>query len=240
MKTNALCAAMLFAAASLLAADSTPKDDVVNASKKLAGSDNYSWTTKVEMANFTPGPTEGKTQKDGLIYITFNFQDNTMTGIVKNGKGAIKTDDGWQSLEDATKDDGGGGGFNPVRFTAMRLQNLKVPTDEAIDVAGKTKSLTNVDGVISGDLTADGVKSLSRFGRRRQGGGNPPEIKDPKGSVKFWIKDGVLTKYEYKVSGSMDFNGEDRPIDRTVTTEFKDIGTTKITVPDEAKSKMST
>jgi hypothetical protein len=42
------------------------------------------------------------------------------------------------------------------------------------------------------------------------------------------------------VSGMREFNGEDRPIDRTVTTVFKDVGSTTITVPDEAKAKMST
>ncbi|HWD20099.1 MAG TPA: hypothetical protein VHB20_12565 [Verrucomicrobiae bacterium] len=239
MKTNALCAALLLAAGSLIAADSTPKDDVLNAAKKLGASENYSWVTKVEMANFTPGPTEGKIQKDGLAYITYTFQDNTMTTIVKNGKGAIKTEDGWKSLEDAAKDDGGGGP-NFTRFLAMRMQNFKAPADEASDLAGKTKSLAAADNVISGELTEDGVKALAAFGRRGRQGGTPPEVKDPKGSVKFWIKDGVLTKYEYKISGTREFNGEERPIDRTSTTEFKDVGTTKISVPDEAKGKMST
>jgi hypothetical protein len=237
MKTYALFASVLLAAGPLLAADSTPNDDVLNAAKKLGASDNYSWTTTVEAANFSPGPTEGKTQKDGLVYITYNFQDNTMIGVEKGGKGAIKTDDGWKSLDDAAKDDGGGG-FNPVRFTAMRLQTLKTPSDEAIALVGDAKSLTNADGIISGNLTENGVKRLAAFGRRRQGGA-PPEVKDPKGSVKFWIKDGVLSKVEYKVSGTREFNGEDRPIDRTVTTVFKDIGSTQITVPDEAKSKLS-
>jgi hypothetical protein len=232
MKRHALFATLLLAAGPLLAADSSPNDEVINAAKKLAASDNYSWTTTMEMANFSPGPTEGKTQKDGLTYITYNFQDNTMIGIVKEGKGAIKTDDGWKSLEDAAKDDGGG--FNPVRFTALRLQSLKTPATEAIDLVGDAKSLTSADGMFSGDLTAEGVKKLSSFGRR-----NSSEVKDPKGSVKFWIKDGVLSKVEYKVSGTREFNGEDRPIDRTVTTVFKDIGSTKITVPDDAKSKMS-
>jgi hypothetical protein len=36
-----------------------------------------------------------------------------------------------------------------------------------------------------------------------------------------------------------DRNGDDRDIDRTTTVEIKDVGSTKITVPNEAKSKMS-
>ena len=238
MKTHAFFASLLLVAGPLLA-DSTPNDDVLNAAKKLGASDSYSWTTTMETANanFTPGPTQGKTQKDGLVYITYSFQDNTIVGVTKNGKGAIKTDDGWKSLDDASQDDGGGGP-NFTRFIAARLKDFKTPVQEATDLVSDSKSLTSADGVISGELTPDAVKKLSMF-RRRQGG-TPPEVKDPKGSVKFWIKDGVLSKVEYKVSGTREFNGEDRPIDRTVTTVFKDIGSTQITVPDEAKSKMST
>jgi hypothetical protein len=37
----------------------------------------------------------------------------------------------------------------------------------------------------------------------------------------------------------MSFNGNDREIDRTTTVEIKDVGTTKLTVPEEAKKKLS-
>ena len=37
----------------------------------------------------------------------------------------------------------------------------------------------------------------------------------------------------------MSFNGNDREIDRTTTTEIKDIGTTTVTVPEEASKKLS-
>ena len=66
-----------------------------------------------------------------------------------------------------------------------------------------------------------------------------PPVSNAKGSVKFWIKDGVLTKYVLKVSGTRTRNGEDTDVERTTTVEIKDVGTTKITVPDEAKSKLS-
>ena len=69
------------------------------------------------------------------------------------------------------------------------------------------------------------------FGGRRNGG-QPPAVKNPKGSVKFWIKNGVLTKYQYNVQGTINRNDEDVDIDRTTTVEIKDVGTTKITVPD--------
>ena len=57
--------------------------------------------------------------------------------------------------------------------------------------------------------------------------------------MKFWVKDGVLSKYEYTVKGTVSFNGNDREVDRTTTIEIKDVGSTKVTVPEEAKKKMS-
>ena len=75
------------------------------------------------------------------------------------------------------------------------------------------------------------------FGGRRAG--KAPEPKNAKGSVKFWIKDGALTKYELKLSGTVNFNGDDRDIERTTTVEIKDVGATKFEVPDDARKKLT-
>jgi hypothetical protein len=64
-------------------------------------------------------------------------------------------------------------------------------------------------------------------------------VANAKGSVKFWVKDGVISKYEFKVSGTVTMGGNDRDVDRTTTVEIKDVGTTKLALPDEAKSKLS-
>ena len=71
------------------------------------------------------------------------------------------------------------------------------------------------------------------------GGGEGPTISDAKGSAKFWIKDGVLSKFEFKVSGKMEFNGNQMDQDRTTTVEIKDVGKTKVEVPEAAKAKLS-
>jgi hypothetical protein len=70
------------------------------------------------------------------------------------------------------------------------------------------------------------------------GGGAAPTVADAKGSVKFWIKDGVITKYQIKVSGTVTRGGNDQDVDRTTTVEIKDVGATTITLPSEAKSKL--
>jgi hypothetical protein len=226
----------LLAAGPLLAAD---KDDVKAAAQKLKDSDSYSWTSTMESPQFSPGPSHGKTQKDGLVWQDFTTQDNTIEVFAKEGKGAIKTEDGWESLDDAAKDDGGGQ-FNFKRFMAMRMKDFKAPAAQAADILDKSKELTKEGDAYSGDLTEEGAKALMTFGRGRRGGqGGPPPISNAKGTVKFWVKDGVLTKFVTKVSGSMkNRDGDDMDIERTTTVEIKDVGATNIKVPDEARKKM--
>jgi hypothetical protein len=96
--------------------------------------------------------------------------------------------------------------------------------------------LTKEGDVYSSDLTEEGAKKFLTFSRQGSGGATASTAK---GSVKFWIKDGALTKYEYKVKGTASFGGNDLDIDRTTTVEIKDVGTTKLNVPEEAKKKLS-
>ena len=57
--------------------------------------------------------------------------------------------------------------------------------------------------------------------------------------MKFWIKDGALTKYEYNVQGKvMGREDQEMSINRTTTIEIKDAGKTKLTLPEDAKKKL--
>jgi hypothetical protein len=242
MKRNVLLSALVLITGPLLAADSG--NTVKDAARKLAEKGNYSWKTTIEAAGggggggrFRPGPTEGKTEKDGYTLLSMTRGDNTIEAVLKGSKGAIKTaNDGWKSLVDATAD-AGGGQPNPARFIGRMLQNFKAPAAQAEDLADRAKELKSAEGAYSGDLTEEGAKSLLTFGRGR--GGNGPEISGAKGSVKFWIKDGVLSKIQLNVQGKVSFNGNDRDVDRTTTIEIKDVGTTTVTVPDDAKKVLS-
>jgi hypothetical protein len=235
MKRHLLFGTMALLAGSLLAANAAPKDELTAAAKKLADKDNYAWKQTTENAGgggFGGGTSEGKTEKDGYLWLSMTMRDNTIEAVKKGEKGAIKTQDGWQSLSEATSGDPG-----PATFIARRMQNFKAPAAQAEDLAGKTKELKQDGDVYSGELTEEGAKSQLMFGGRA--GGNGPEISGAKGSVKFWVKDGVLSKYEIKVKGTVSFNGNDRDIDRTTTVEIKDIGSTKIQVPEGAQKKLS-
>ena len=229
----------MLAAGSLLAADSSPKDDVTSAATALGNAQNYSWKTTVEVGDnsrFKPGPTEGQTEKDGYTTVTRHFNDNAIETVTKGTKIAIKTEDnGWQSSAEATQDNGGGG-FNAARFIARMARDYKAPAAEAASLAAQAQDLKVGDNGITGNLTEDGAKTLLTFRRGRNGDG--PTVTNPKGTVTFWITDGKLTKYQYHVTGTVSFNGNDRDVDRTTTTEIKDIGTTKIEVPDDAKKKL--
>jgi hypothetical protein len=240
MKKSILSCILVLAAGSLLAADATPKDSVTAAIKALA--DNYSWHTAIAVPNtggggggrFRPGPTDGKTA-GGTTWLEMTRGTNVTDAVIAGeGKGAAKMQDGWKSIADLTADDGSGG-FNPRMMTGRILQNFKAPAVQATQLEDGAKDLAKADDAIAGDLTQDAAKALLSFGP--QGGGGP-QTSDAKGSVKFWVKDGKLVKYEFHVTGSVDFNGNTRDIDRTTTVDIKDIGTTKVELPDLAKEKL--
>jgi hypothetical protein len=232
MKKLILCSAMIFAAGSLIAADA--KEEVTAAVKKLSEQANYSWKTTVvvpESAQFRPGPTEGMAEKDGYIYIKTERRNNTMEVVKKGDKVAFTNRDGeWQTPADAE------GGEGPGRFIGAMVRNLPTPVEQAKDIAAGVQELKEDGDAFAGDLSEEAAKNLMRF---RRGGGDGPTISNAKGSAKFWIKDGMLSKYEFKVSGKIDFNGNDVDVDRTTTVEIKDIGTTKVEVPEAAKAKLS-
>jgi hypothetical protein len=232
MKTNLLLGCTVLLAGSLLAADTTPKEDVTNAAKKLAEKGNYSWHTTVavpEDAMFKPGPTDGKTEKDGYTLVKTTMRDNDVQYVIKGDKAAVTNPDGgWQSASELENSEG------PGRFFARMIRNFKAPAVQAGDIAADVKELKKDGDVYSGDLTEEGAKNLLTFRR-----GGQATVSNAKGSAKFWIKDGVLSKYEFKVTGTVSFNGNDVDVDRTTTVEIKDAGTTKVEVPEDAKKKLS-
>lgn len=238
MKKQVLCFATMTLATALFAADA--KEEVTAAAKKLGEKANYSWKTTVvvpEGTEFRPGPTDGKTEKDGFMHVKWTFGDNTTDVVKKGDKAAFTNRDGdWQTLAEVENQEG------PARFRAGMVRNLRTPAEQAAEIAAGAKELKKDGDALAGELTEDAAKTLMRFrrgGRGGGGGGEGPAISGAKGSAKFWLKDGVLTKYEFKVSGKMDFNGNEIDLDRTSTTEVKDVGATKVEVPEAAKKKLS-
>lgn len=226
MKTLLASLALVLAASPLVAADSSLNDDVVAAIRKLGAHPNYSWKANVvvpEDSAFKPGPTEGKTEKGGVTYFTVSFGDNTTKIYLKDGQSAISDPDGgWASEKEMEQDEG------PGHFLALWVRAFKAPTAQAEELASAAKELKRDGDVISGDMTEAGAKSLFPIGT----------VTGPKGSVKFWLKDGQLVKYQFRVIGHVDFDGNSVDVDRDTTTEISDVDATKIDVPADAKKKL--
>jgi hypothetical protein len=241
MKRLILAGAIGMLACSLSAADAGSKDEVKNAAKKL-GENSYSWKSTMEMGQFN-STAEGKCAKDGTMMLSRTMGDNTTESFIKGEKGAIKTEEGWKSLAELSEAGAGGGGggqFNRGAFMARSMRNFKAPAAQVEELLKNAKDLKEANGALTGDLTPEGVKQYLTFGGRRPGAQAAPEPKNMKGSVKFWLKNGALTKYEYHVQGTvMGRDNQEVERDSTTTVEIKDVGTTQVTVPDEAKKKMS-
>jgi hypothetical protein len=223
-----------------LAIGAEPKDDLKTAAKKLADGGNYSWTRKVE-GGFGFGANEGKTEKDGPTAFSFKVQDNSYDVIIKGDKAAAKGSGGWASADELSKEaEGNGNGFSPERMLSMMIKNFETPAAQAKEMIDKLNSVAKSDDAYTAELTPEMAKELLTFRRRGANNANAPqfEVKDPKGSVKCWIKDGALSKMEVHLQGTVSFNGNERDVNRTTTTEFKDIGSTKVALPDEAKAKL--
>jgi hypothetical protein len=212
----------------------------------LTDSTNYSWSTTSEMANspFPAMTTKGKTEQAGFTLFSAEGPNGEIQAVKKGGKGVIKTEDGWQTAEEFRQNNQGGPG--PGRGFAGRLLSAPTPAEDAGELL---KGIVNIkagaDGVFSADLTEQAAKDEAGFfGRRGRsgqgapGGFTPPEPKDAKGTVKFWVKNGVLSKIELNTSAKITFQDEDHDMDRTTTTEISDVDSTKLDVPAEAKNKL--
>jgi hypothetical protein len=234
MFKSIVAAVVLLGSTSLVMADA--KDDVQAALTKLNDSPNYSWTSNTDMGQFSSS-VNGKTQKDGLTWVSMTFGDTTTEAILKGNKAAIKTDDGWKTADEVVQEQQGGQP-NPMVFVARMVQNFKTPGTQATEAAAGAPDLQKTDDGYSGNLTEQAAQDMMAFRRRNASATTRPSVKDAKASIKLWVTDGAVSKMQYEVSGTMTFNDQDRDIHRTTTVEIKDVGSTKIDVPPEAQAKL--
>ncbi len=252
MLRRTLFTTMAVVAGLSMAAFADPKDDISAAAKALADSPSYSWTTTTANAGGGRGfggggPVNGKTEKDG--YTTYNIpgRQAAYDVVAKGSKSVIKTPEGtWTTAEDMEKAaDPNAGGFSPAMMIPGRVRAFKSPADQITDLAGKLENIKKTDTGYTADLSEAAAKDALTFRRPgpapAAGADAPPapEIKDPKGTVTITISNGAITKLEQHLTGSMSFNGNDIARDTTTTTEIKDVGSTKVDVPDAAKAKLA-
>jgi len=229
MKHLLTVTALLVAPLFTLAA--SPKDEVAAAIKKLAGQSGYAWsyTPKTEgtSSGRTQGPIDGKTEKDGYTYLKGSAGDVTLEIGIKGEKMVVNYNGDWLSTAEIGENN----------RTVQRLRALKKADQEAAELLAKAAEIKKeADGAYSGDMTAEAAKQLfALLGRRAA------EAPEAKGSMKFWIKDGRLAKYEFTVGGKIVTGEEKREtsLSRATTVEIKDVGSTKVSLPEDAKKKLS-
>ena len=233
-KALVICLISLLANA-LSAADSSLQDKLNSAAKQLGDKPNYSWTTTMKEGDGSPGrlgPIAGKAEKSGLTYLSFEVGGIPVEVYMNGQKGTAKALEGWQTFDEIAQTSSTAAAV--VRF----LRSYKAPGVELTTLSEKVKDAKEADGAISGELKEEATKEFLLFGARRREGQEPPKIENPKGSVKFWIQAGALTKYEFNVQGKVTAGERETEVNRTTTIEIKDAGTTKLEVPGEAKQKL--
>jgi hypothetical protein len=216
---------------SLCAASADPKTEVTDAIKKLAQQSGYSWTStpKTEGSESArrQGPTDGKTEKDGYSLLKVEVGDVTAEIAFKGEKMVVNYNGDWISTAELGENN----------RNVQRLKAMKRPADEAETLAGKASALKKEsDGVYSSELDGAAAKEMfALLGRRAA------EAPEAKGSVKFWVKDGRLAKYEFIVRGKITAGEDKREVDlsRATTVEIKEVGSTKVSLPEDAKKKLS-
>jgi len=169
-----------------------------------------------------PARPKEKPKRGGNTYFTFSFGDNTTQIYLKGDKAVANMDGTWQTREELAGDEG------PGRFMSFILSSFKAPVAQAEELAAATKELKKDGDVYASEMTEEGAKAQFRWGN----------VTNTRGSVKFWVKDGQLAKLQFKLTGKIDFNGNEMDVDRDTTVEIKDVGTTKLEVPEAAMKKL--
>jgi len=231
MKTITLLSIITVFAVSLPAAITSPKDEVTSAIKALSQQANYSWKATVAVpatSTLRPGITEGKTAKFGFTEVTLSSGEVRTEFLIKGQNGAIlSADNGWQTLDEAWAGPGRG------RFLAIVARNFKPPTEAAAVLAESVNDLEKGDEFIAGNLTAAKAEQLL-LSEGASDTKKAPKISLAKGSVKFWIKDGLLAKYEYTFSGNLKSGDRELEVNRDCIVEISNVGTTTVTPAADA------
>lgn len=249
--TFLIIAGLTTASLPLVGADTDLKAAVSSAAKQLAEQPSFSWKTAT--VSDAPGPfggggapVTGQTEKDGFTRVILPSGEGILEFMTKAGKAAVLFEENWQTLEQAASRSGGPPGA-PGGFNRNAVINFKMPGIEAEQLLGKVTNLQRDGEKITASLSADVANELlaaagpglggrgGRGGGRSGRGGPGGTIKSPKGSVTFWIKDGVLTQFALALSGTREFGGNEIKLDRTTTTTVASIGSTKPAVPPDAK-----
>ncbi|MBI4659153.1 MAG: hypothetical protein HY735_09950 [Verrucomicrobia bacterium] len=217
---------------------------------------------RLPRARLAPERKRGKTTKEGFTLVSWPGRPGVagppgplglgmpaVEAVIKDNKVAYKHEGSgtWQCFAEQGQTERSLRVIGP----GLRFLRFKTPATRAVDLAAKARSLTEVNGVISAELIEEDAQQVLppsvQANRPTPIDGSVPKVSveffqpDLSGKVlvKFWVKDGALTKYQYRYQAIMRFLRERRAFNRTVTIEISNVGTTEVSVPEEAIKKLS-
>jgi hypothetical protein len=242
VRSFASCVAVALVLAAGMAVRAADVDDAQTAVKKLADAPSYSWSSAVVGGRGNQTPVEYKAEKDGFATFTFTSMQGDPTDVVMKGdKGVAKMADGWKTMAELQKAADDAGGFSGEMMVLSRISSFTTPAAQAKALLEKAKNVKKEGDTYSADLAEASAKDLLTFRFPGAAAANMPAmtIANPKGTIKITVKDGAMNKMEIHLTGTRTFNEQDTPVDQTTTLAIKDVGATKVTVPDEAKKKLT-
>lgn len=229
-----------FAGAARPAAATGP-DDLKAAVQKLSQSGSYSWSVATlnegeTQERYSVGPLEGKTEKGGLTWIRTR-ETPPVEILLKGQKMAVRLDEGWALEQDLAS----GTRLRPhANLSVLRsLKSHSRPVAQAAALLKHAKDLKEeTPGYFTSPLEDSGIKELLHQSIRSKGNA---EIAPQAGSVTFSVRDGVVTRYEVSLKGTISYPPpapSSWTADLRITVELSGVGTTTVDAPDDARKKL--
>lgn len=133
---------------------------------------------------------------------------------------------------------GPGGGEGGPETSYSNLQNtLSRPHEEIAIIVAGASDLKVSDDVVTGTLSETAAALLLVHAGQKN-----ITPRRATGTVRLWVKNGALQKYETHLQGTLAVEGRDGrrevTVNQTATTTLSEVGTTKLEVPEEAKKKL--
>jgi hypothetical protein len=210
-----------------LAAD--PVEVVSDAAKKLADTANYTWRANTyDAADAITVIQDGQTERDGDTLIKLNTGGSYVQVALRGDSAVMNVGDGWQRSDEVAD-----------RQATRFMSAVMSPALVAAQIASRLDDLKPEGNEfvvqISGGEVNELMRPLYSLNAIRSRSVNETGAK---ATVKFWITDGLLTKFQIHVTGTISRGGTNTVVDRTVTVDFRDIGSTRVSLPDQAKKKL--
>jgi hypothetical protein len=216
-------------------------DELRAAVRKLSESGSYAWSVNTSNAGetserYSVGPLEGKTEKGGLTWLR-SRETPPVEVVLKGSKMAVRLDDGWALEQDLASGSRARGHAN---LTVLRsLKSHAKPAAQASSLLKHAKDLKEEQpGYFTSPIDDAGVKELLHQSLRTS---HNPEISAQDGTLAFWIRDGVLIRYEVALRGTVTYPAPAASTwtaDLRINVEISAVGATPLDIPDDARKKL--